>query len=75
MHIYFANAIHWFFSTLEDILGEIGIKVDEEEGASDLSKNINEEIKDTLLISEPQPQIQRQNEYDYSEDAYMVSKK
>ena len=60
---------------MEDILGEIGIKVDEEEEASDLRKNINEEIKDTLLISEPQPQIQRQNEYDYSEDAYMVSKK
>ena len=57
------------------MLGEIGIKVDEAEGALELSKNTDEEIKDTLLLSEPQPQTQRQNEYEYSEDTYMVSRK
>jgi len=56
---------------VSEILGEIGIKIDDAEVISDLSKNKNEEIEDTLLISEPQPQIQRQNEFDYSEDAYM----
>ena len=57
------------------MLGEIGIKVDEAEEALELNKNTDEEIKDTLLLSEPQPQTQRQNEYEYSEDTYMVSRK
>jgi hypothetical protein len=71
--ICFVNEIHGFFSTFEGILGEIGIKVDEAEGALDLTKNADEKIKDTELISEPQPQIQRQKEYEASEEAYMVS--
>lgn len=56
---------------VSDILGEIGIKVDEAEVTFDLDKNSHEEIKETAVIPKPQRQIQIQNEHNGSEKAYM----